>query len=253
MPAAPSGDRRVVAVVVAAGVGQRLGREEPKALVPLGGRPLVAHAVERLRAGGCHGVVVVHTPGHADAFRAACDGLEVEAFVAGGAERTDSVRVGCTVAIDPLGARVLAIHDAARALVPPAVVRATLDALGGEVVAAAPGLPVPDTLKRADADGVLDGTVDRTGVWAVHTPQVFRAGLYGRVLQWAQAEGLGAATDDLGLFEAARAAGVVEGTARLVRSHALAGKVTWPDDLAHAERLLAAGLADPTETPETAP
>lgn len=241
----------VVAVVVAAGVGRRLGLGEPKALTEVGGRALVAHAVERLRSGGVERVVVVHTPGHADRFAAACEDVDVDAWVEGGAERSDSVRVGCRVAIDRFRAAVVAVHDAARALVPPAVVRATLDALGGDVVASAPGLPVPDTLKRASEAGDVTGTVDRRGVWAVHTPQAFLADTLSEVLHWSAAVDPGDVTDDLALFEAARTAGAVHGTARLVRSHALAGKVTWPEDLAHAEQLLASGLADPHSSEQT--
>ncbi len=242
---------RVVAVVVAAGMGVRLGREEPKALTPLGGRALVSHAVERLRAGGVDAVVVVHTPGHLEAFRSALDETAVDAWVAGGAERTESVRNGCRLAIEELGAQVVAIHDAARALIPPAVVRATLDALvEADVIGAAPGLPVPDTLKRVDADEDVQATVDRASTWAVHTPQAFLAPVFSDVLDWAEQLGLGGATDDLGLVEAAKGAGVVHGRLRLVRSDPLAGKITWPADLAHAERLLAAGLAslDASET-----
>lgn len=225
------------AVVVAAGEGTRLGDAHgatPKALVEVAGRTLLELALEGLRAVGRFGrIVVVHTPGHEESFRAVVgDGVSL---APGGVTRSDSVRAGVGALGDALP-DLVAIHDAARALVPPAVVDRTLAAVEGDVVAAAPGLPVADTLKDATEDGEVRGTVDRSGLWAVHTPQVIRGDVLTAVLAWASER---AATDDLGLVEDALAAGIVDGRVRLVRGDPRDLKVTYPEDLA-----LAAAVVD---------
>lgn len=220
------------AVVVAAGEGARLGDAHattPKALVELAGRTLLELALEGLRAvGRFDRFVVVHAPRHEQAFRAVVG--DRASLVPGGATRSDSVRAGVGALGDVLP-DLVAIHDAARALVPPAVVERTLSAVEGDVVAAAPGLPVADTLKDAAEDGEVRGTVDRTGLWAVHTPQVIRGEVLSAVLAWAPQR---RATDDLGLVEDALAAGIVDGRVRLVRGDPRDLKVTYPEDLALA-------------------
>lgn len=227
---------RAAAVVVAAGQGTRLGAhagDVPKALVEVEGRTLLALAIEGLHAvGRFDEIVVVHTPGHDDAFAAAA-GSEVR-LVPGGERRSDSVRAGVG-ALDDAPSDLVAIHDAARPLVPPAVVARTLDAVEGDVVAAAPGAPVADTLKAVDGDGWVRRTVDRGGLWAVHTPQVIRGDVLAAVLDL---DGDRHATDDLGLVEGAIAAGVITGRVRLVRGDPRDLKITWPEDLAVASLLV---------------
>lgn len=222
------------AVVVAAGEGTRLGthtEDTPKALLEIDGRTLLELALTSIRAvGRFDPVVVVHPAGHRDAFaRFAGDPVRL---VPGGDRRSDSVRAGVG-ALEETSERV-AIHDAARALVPPAVFVRALDAVEDEVIAAAPGLPVADTLKAVGEDGVVSRTVDRRGLWSVHTPQVVRGDVLETVLEWA---GDRHATDDLGLVEAAIDAGVVEGQVRLVRGDPRDLKVTWPEDLVVAASL----------------
>jgi 2-C-methyl-D-erythritol 4-phosphate cytidylyltransferase len=226
----------VGAVVVAAGRGERLGGDRPKALVVVAGRPLVAHAVGALRAAGISHLVVVHSPGDEAAFRAALgaagatltDGVSL---TPGGADRSASVRAGLAALPDEV--RVVAVHDAARAFTSPAVIRATVDAVTGDVLAAAPALPVADTLKRTDGDEVV-GTVDRAGLVAVQTPQVFPR----QVLEGVTAAGA-AATDDLALVEAARAAGRLSGRIVLVPGSVRGAKITYPEDIVIAEALAA--------------
>jgi 2-C-methyl-D-erythritol 4-phosphate cytidylyltransferase / 2-C-methyl-D-erythritol 2,4-cyclodiphosphate synthase len=121
----------------------------PKALVELRGTTLLAHSLERLAAAGLVEPVVVHTPGEAATFQAATRPDRVGTWVPGGRHRGDSVRAG--VAALPADVTVVAVHDAARALVPADVVRRVVAAVQGEVVAAAPALPVADTLKRIAA------------------------------------------------------------------------------------------------------
>lgn len=226
--------RREAVVVVAAGVGRRLdaSKARPKALVTVGGRPLLDLALEGLRAADVADVVVVHTPGHAADFADVCRRQGVTALVPGGATRTASVRAGLgAVAADT---EVVAIHDAARALTPAPVVRAVLDAVVGDVVAAAPAVAVADTLKRAE-DGRVVATLDRAGVHAVQTPQAF----VPAVLRRALAAGV-EATDDLALVERAIADGTVAGEVRLVPGSAWGLKVTYPEDLVLAAALLVA-------------
>jgi 2-C-methyl-D-erythritol 4-phosphate cytidylyltransferase len=224
-------------VVVAAGVGRRLGASGggPKALVELAGRSLLSHALERLRAAvpGA-ALVVVHTPGHADTFAAETgDGA---LMVPGGDTRTASVRAG--LAALPSDVDVVAVHDAARALTPPSVVAAAVAAVAGRTVAAAPGTPVPDTLKRVGDGARVLGTVPRDGVWAVQTPQVFARVALEAAHRWA---GERTSTDDLALVEEAVAAGAVDGEVVLVPGSAWAMKITYPDDLRVAEALLRGG------------
>jgi 2-C-methyl-D-erythritol 4-phosphate cytidylyltransferase len=230
-------------VVVAAGRGERLASGGPKALVELGGTSLLAHSLARLAAAGLPAPVVVHTPGEAAAFRASARPGSVAAWVPGGATRSDSVRAG--VAALPTDVTVVAVHDAARALVPPDVVRRVVAAVRGDVVAAAPALPVADTLKRVgaplvDAPVEVLGTVDRDGLAAVQTPQVFPRDVLERALATGDA-----ATDELGLVERLVLAGTLAGRVVVVPGSARAMKVTFPDDLLVATALL--------DAPEVAP
>lgn len=221
-------------MIVAAGEGTRLGAQAgdtPKALVEVDGRSLLELALTSLRAvGRLDPIVVVHPGGDREAFaRVAGSGVRL---VPGGPRRSDSVRAGVE-ALDRVPDRV-AIHDAARALVPPVVVVRALDAVVGDVIAAAPALPVADTLKAADEEGFVERTLDRRGIWAVHTPQVIRGDVFRTVLERrADPE----VTDDLGLVEEALDAGAVEGRIRLVRGDPRDLKVTWPEDLVVAALL----------------
>lgn len=195
---------RTGAIVVGAGGGRRMGGVE-KAFLPVAGRPLIAYSVDVLQAlAEVHEICLVVSGKSVERARRLAADLgwsKVSAVVAGGAERQDSVRAG----IDALRAcEWVLVHDAARPLVTPDLVRRGLDAAQrcGAAVAAT---PVRDTLKRASAPAELPEVlenVDRTGVWAAQTPQVFRT----RVLRDAF-EALGAAagalTDDGAVVQAA--------------------------------------------------
>lgn len=220
------------AIVVAAGSGERLGADVPKALVEVAGRPLVCHAVDHLREAGAAAVVVVAPPDAVTGTQQALGpaGRDVT-VVPGGARRADSVRAG--LAALPEAITVVAVHDAARGLAPAALVRRVVGTVTGEVVAAAPALTVSDTLKTVDGDTVL-GTVDRTAVVAVQTPQVFAAA----ALRAAHATAADA-TDDLALVEGLLAAGRLDGRVVVVPGDALAMKVTHPSDLAVVAALAA--------------
>lgn len=226
-------------VVVAAGLGRRLSDDSrPKALVRIGDRTLLGHVLARA-ASVVDELVVVHTPGHAEAFAAVIRDAGVAAqLVAGGATRTASVRAG-VAAIGPAVDRI-GVHDAARALTPTDVIERTFAAVAGDVVAAAPGLPVADTLKAVEDAATTGGAVTvvgtraRQGLWGVHTPQVVVAGILRSVL----ADGQSDATDDLGLVERAIAAGTVDGRLALVPGHPLDLKITYPYDLELARALV---------------
>lgn len=222
------------AVVVAAGRGERLSASAdgpPKALIEVAGRPLIDLALTALRAvPTIHQAIVVHPPGTEAAFRSAVGDATL---VPGGDTRGRSVRAGLAALADEVD--VVAIHDAARPLVPPRVVAEVLRAVRGDVIAAAPGLPVVDTLKRVGDHGDVLATVPRRGVWAVHTPQVVRRDVLEAALA---VDGTDDVSDDLGLVEAALATGTVAGRVRLVRGDPRDLKITYPEDLYLAAAIL---------------
>ncbi|MDP5185221.1 2-C-methyl-D-erythritol 4-phosphate cytidylyltransferase [Blastococcus sp. BMG 814] len=217
-----------VAIVAAAGSGSRLGAGQPKALVPLAGRPLVAWAVDALFAGGVDEVVVTVPPAERAAFAAALPGTVQ--LVDGGATRTASVCAGLAAA----GPRadVVLVHDAARPLTPPDAVARVLDALAGGARAVVPVLPVVDTTVLVDDDGVVAEAVPRAPLRRVQTPQGFdRATL---VAAYAALDDAAELTDDAAVV---RAAGV---PVRTVPGDERSAKITVPHDLALAE--LSVGL-----------
>ncbi|MBP6525492.1 MAG: 2-C-methyl-D-erythritol 4-phosphate cytidylyltransferase [Dermatophilaceae bacterium] len=224
--AAPSS---VGVVVVAAGSGSRLGADVPKAFVHLGGRPLLAHALDTIaRMPGRTEVVVVAPAGLTDPDDPLWSGVDLPAgavVVPGGAERTDSVAAG--MAALPPGCEIVLVHDAARCLMPLAVFLRVVDAVRAGAAGAVPGLPVVDTIKTVDAAGVITGTPERSALRAVQTPQGFRR----EALERAHASGL-QATDDAALVELCGDDVVV------VDGDPLGAKVTTADDLERAQWLL---------------
>jgi 2-C-methyl-D-erythritol 4-phosphate cytidylyltransferase len=239
---------RIGVVVVAAGSGTRLGSDGPKALTRVAGRSLLAHTLAGLAAAGLPPAVVVYAPDARAAFELAAEGIAVGAYVPGGATRTDSVRAG--VAALPTDVEVVAVHDAARPLTPPDVVRAAVAAVTDpdgpdEVVGAAPAIPVADTLKRVEGD-VVRATVDRSALVGVQTPQVFRRAVLELALR-----GPEQATDDLGLVEQLVASGRVEGRVVVVPGSAWGRKVTFASDLAVVEALAATAPSDTHPSPVT--
>jgi 2-C-methyl-D-erythritol 4-phosphate cytidylyltransferase len=209
-----------VALLVAAGSGERLGASRPKAFVAVAGRPMLAWSLDALRAAGIADVVVALPEG--EAAPEGCIGVR------GGVSRSASVRAALAAA--PAGADPVVVHDAARPLVPAALFGRTLAALA-DADAAIAAARVTDTVKEAGPDGVVVGTVDRSRLWAVQTPQAFRRAALERALDVPE-EVLAQATDDAWLVE--RAGGRV----RVVESSPANLKVTTRHDLAVAELLL---------------
>ena len=219
-----------VALIVAAGRGERLGFGRPKALVPLCGQPMLAWSVGSLRAVAAVSQIVVALP--ADALDAAPEGVTA---VAGGAQRSQSVRAALAACRAEPGSDVVIIHDAARPLATPDVFAQALQALAlaPEAAAVIAATPVSDTIKQVADDGrSVRATLDRSQLWAVQTPQVFRRAALERALADASDELLSQATDDAWLIE--RAGGVVH----VMGSDPGNLKITTPEDLRVAELLL---------------
>lgn len=222
----------VAAIVVAAGSGSRLGGDTPKALRTVGGVPLVARSIAQLAAGGVTDAVVVVAAGQQDDMaRALADAPIAVRFVVGGAERQDSVRNGLAAldADPPVAARVVLVHDAARALVPASVVASVIEAVRGGAVAVVPVVPVVDSLRRLAEHG--SEVVDRARYVAVQTPQGFdREAL--AIAHAAVTEHDAAVTDDAAACELAGY------PITLVAGAREALKVTEPLDLVIAEAIV---------------
>jgi 2-C-methyl-D-erythritol 4-phosphate cytidylyltransferase len=215
-----------VALIVAAGRGERLGSGRPKALVTLAGRPMLEWSVDALQAVAAVGQIVIALP----------RGVEVDAgegvvTVPGGDTRSQSVREALRATGD--GDPVI-VHDAARPLATPELFERALEDLersGADAAIAA--APVSDTIKQVAGDGrTVERTLDRRVLWAIQTPQVFRRAPLARVLDEASDEMLASATDDAWLIERAG------GTVRVVRSDPHNMKVTSPIDLELAGLML---------------
>jgi 2-C-methyl-D-erythritol 4-phosphate cytidylyltransferase len=215
-----------VALIVAAGRGERLGSDRPKALVTLAGRPMLEWSIDALQAvESVERIVVALPPG----VGVAIDGAIA---VAGGETRSHSVREALRACGD--GDPVI-VHDAARPLARTALFEsalAELEGSGADAVIAA--TPVSDTIKEVGDDGrTVARTLRRDQLWAVQTPQVFRRAALERALLDASDELLASATDDAWLIERAG------GTVRIAPAGPDNLKVTSPSDLRLAELLLA--------------
>ncbi|QUJ77615.1 bifunctional 2-C-methyl-D-erythritol 4-phosphate cytidylyltransferase/2-C-methyl-D-erythritol 2,4-cyclodiphosphate synthase [Sulfitobacter albidus] len=211
----------VTALIVAAGRGTRAGGALPKQWQPLAGRRVIDHTIEAFaRHPGVGAIVVVlHAQDMAEAPALEARGITV---VAGGAERSDSVRAGLAACT---GTRVL-IHDAARCCVQAVVIDGVLSALDTHA-GAAPGLPVTDALWHG-AQGAVTGTQARDGLFAAQTPQGFDL----VAIRAAHDAYTGPAADDVAV---ARAYGI---DVAITPGSADNLKITGPDDFARAARIL---------------
>lgn len=225
---------RTAALVPAAGRGERLGPGAPKALRPLGGIPMLVHAVRALAASRTVDLVVVAAP--EDTSDSVAGMLAEQSFgadvvvVTGGDTRQDSVARALLALPDDVD--VVLVHDAARPLVPEEVVSAVVAAVRGGHPAVVPGIRVVDTIKEVDASDDVIRTVDREPLRAIQTPQGFQRDLLQRAHAAVDLDQV-PATDDAGLVERL---GVV---AHVVPGHEEAFKVTTPFDIVVAEAILA--------------
>jgi len=221
----------VWAVLAAAGRGERLGSERPKAFARLGARPLLAESLERLEGSDWIDAIVIAAPPEweepsilvAEEIAA----TKVSSAVTGGETRSESVRLA--LADVPEDAAAVLVHDAARPLLPEDVIERVLAPLGEGWDGAVPVLPLSDTIKRIEGEQVVE-TLPRGELVAAQTPQAFAADALRRALAGGDVSG---ATDCASLVEARGGRiKVVEGDPRLL-------KVTDGSDLALVETWLA--------------
>ncbi|MGH2377441.1 MAG: IspD/TarI family cytidylyltransferase [Candidatus Limnocylindria bacterium] len=224
----PTSGERAAAAILAAGGSTRLG--EDKVTAELGPLPVVCWSVAAARAAGLfEEIVVVAAPDRLEAVRALVGARYPEVrVVPGGAERTAS----SWAAMDSTAAAVLAIHDAARPFAPPALFARCVNA-ASESGSGVAGIPLADTVRRADEAGRSLEELEREGLWQIQTPQAFRRDLLERARAAAGARGF---TDD--------AAAVVAcgERVRMVHGDRRNLKITTFEDLAYARELVAKGL-----------
>lgn len=218
----------ITAILVAAGSSTRMGFD--KLTADLAGKPVFRHALDAFQAADkVDSILLVVSP----ALLPAVQGLvgsaglsKLVAVVSGGAERQDSVRAGLAAA--PTGTTHVAVHDAARPLISPIAIDETIAAalIHG---AAALARPIPDTVKRVDESGWITTAVDRTGLWAMETPQAARLDWLEASLASISGKG-GHVTDEVSALQEAGH------PVHAVRSHAPNLKITWPEDIDTALR-----------------
>jgi 2-C-methyl-D-erythritol 4-phosphate cytidylyltransferase len=217
-----------VAVVPAAGSGERLAAGVPKAFYQLDGRTLVERAVDGLLESGVVDRVVVAVP--ADRTdRAKLILGRGATVVAGGTNSVESVSRALEAVADTEEPDFVLVHDAARALTPPELVVRVVEALRFGYPAVVPALPVSDTIKAVDAVGAVVATPERAGLRAVQTPQGFVTELLLRAYQQA---GTAEFTDDASLVEH------IGGQVQVVDGDPLAFKITTRLDLLLAQAIV---------------
>ncbi|MGA3171148.1 MAG: 2-C-methyl-D-erythritol 4-phosphate cytidylyltransferase [Chthoniobacteraceae bacterium] len=222
----------VSAVIVAAGSSRRMGFD--KLFAPLAGKPVIAHSVAAFeRTPDIAEIILVARPEHREQLGALVAGehwKKVKQIVEGGAERHLSVWNGLRVVNGR--ATHVAIHDGARPLTTPRVIRECLE-LARQSGAACVATPIPDTVKRASDEGVVVESVERAGLWAMQTPQIFSTAV---ILQ-AYSAIIGAGEVVTDEVSAVQRLGI---NIALLRNDDWNFKVTIPRDLELAEHVLAA-------------
>lgn len=212
----------IAAIIAAAGSGERFGAAIPKALIQLGDRTLIEHAVSSISSVADQ-IIVTAPAGYEKQIQALVgDGITV---VTGGATRSESVRIGLSKVL--CEAEYVLIHDAARALASPALAQSVVAALKSGDVAVIPGLAQTDTVKVVSADGIVTSTPDRNSMRKIQTPQGFTYALIN------QAHATSAeATDDAALVES------LGKPVRVIAGEEQALKITTASDLATALQFL---------------
>ena len=219
-------------VLLAAGRGERLGADVPKAFVTLAGRPLLGHVLDVIeRCSGIDALAVAVPPGWEQRAEELVAGRWTAMFVAGGPTRQSSGAAALTIARDRWNLERVVVHDVARPLASPSLYDAVLRALA-DVDGAVPGQPVSDTIKRVD-DGRVVETLPRPSLVAVQTPQAFDAATLIRAHDAAARDGF-QGTDDAVLVER------IGGRVVVVPGERENMKITVPEDLAVAGKLLSA-------------
>ena len=217
------------AIIVAAGSSERMGFDKLFALVS--GKPVIAHTIAAFERTDCVDEIIL--VGRADSLgelrKIVDQPTKVKEIVAGGAERSDSVRVG----LDHLNPKsdFVAVHDAARPLVTPEKITRVVEVCRTSGGAAALVEPINDTLKRADTDLVVKESVNRDGVYAMQTPQVFARKLLEEAYELVAKKNV-SVTDEVSAVE------LLGRKVFLVPNHDFNFKITYPRDLPMAEFVL---------------
>jgi len=234
-PAVGRNSMNGLAILVAAGRGERMGGGRPKAFLPVAGQPMLLRAALAFDAAVRVGAIVAVVP--EERVEEGTDLLrgirKVRAVVPGGARRQDSVLAGMKEAPDGFDGVVL-VHDAARPLVEPSLIDAVA-AAADEVGAALPVLPLVDTVKRV-RDGRVAETLDRAELGGAQTPQGFRFALLARAYEQAFRDRVTVTDEAMAVERLGEPVAVVPGSPRN-------RKLTTPEDLAWAEGLLRVGAA----------
>jgi 2-C-methyl-D-erythritol 4-phosphate cytidylyltransferase len=221
----------VTAIIVAAGESRRMGFD--KLFAPLAGKPVVAHSIGNFNA--CRDIqqiiVVTRTEnvGRIQEMASKEKWKKLDAVVEGGADRHLSVWNGLQ-AVDARKTLFVAVHDGARPLTTPKLISQCVK-LAEETGAACCASPIPDTVKRASADQVVTESVDRGGLWAMQTPQIFSSALI------LQAYAAVIANNDTVTDEVSAIQRLGKKIA-LLRTKDWNFKITYPEDLELAERIL---------------
>ena len=223
----------VVALVVAAGKGERVGGKIPKQFCRLEQKPLLYYSLEIFeRFGGVREIVLVLPPQYCQTFQVQIDlkpFKKIKKIVPGGTHRQDSVTKGLESLPDD-GEYVL-IHDGVRPFPPIAATQQAIEA-ARETGAAILALPVTDTVKVSNPDGTIASTIDRRHLWLAQTPQIFRRDLIVEGYRRANAEGV-RLTDDAGAVE------LIGKPIRLIQGSLDNLKITVEEDFERAARILA--------------
>ena len=218
------------AIIVAAGSGSRMGFD--KLLARLGGSPVILHTLRAFQAcPDIDEIVLVTSQDRADVIRRLADDMalsKLRAFVPGGAERQLSVWAGLSAL--PADCDYVAVHDGARPLIHPSQISRCVARARG-TGAAASARPVSETLKRVDEAGRVSGSVDRANLWVMETPQVFARSILAECYEAVIRDGV-VVTDEVSALER------LGHPVWLVDNPTPNPKITWPADLAMAERLL---------------
>jgi 2-C-methyl-D-erythritol 4-phosphate cytidylyltransferase len=240
----------VAALIAAAGSGQRMGQRLEKQFLPLAGKPLLAHTLAQFEATpSVERVIVIVPRGREDyCWRAV---IEPEGFrkvcrvVAGAATRQGSVMAGFRCLEETV--EIVVVHDGARPFVTPALIRAAIET-AAQQGSAAVAIPESDTLKRVSPAGLVLGTLDRQHLWRAQTPQAFRRDILQAAFDHAVRHRL-EATDEASLVEA------LSLPVHIVPGSIWNFKITCPEDLQLAERLLAhnCSYASPTTSSQERP
>lgn len=224
---------RVVALIPAAGRGRRMGSEKPKAILPLGGIPLLTHTLQGFEA--CSQVDEIlalvpagEVPLFADEISRRAGLKKVSRILAGGPERQDSVYLG----LKAIGGKAdfVIIHDGARPFVPPELIERALSETR-RYRAVVVGVPVADTIKEVSAQREVLRTLERSRLWAIQTPQSFEYGLIAEAHEKAREEGF-YGTDDASLVERLRI------PVRVIEGSRFNLKISTPEDLILGEAIL---------------